>query len=63
MPGTTTGLALLMVNVTGAMSTGDYTTGNYTWLDLANTSGLSGSGAVLGGLLRGGHELHDVQQQ
>lgn len=49
LPGTTTGLALLMVNVTGATSTGDYTTGNYTWLDLANTSGLPAPGLYWAG--------------
>ena len=49
LPGTTTGLALLLVNVTGATSTGDYTTGNYAWVDLATTTGLPPPGLYWAG--------------
>ncbi|HEY1908389.1 MAG TPA: hypothetical protein VGG91_20230 [Myxococcaceae bacterium] len=48
LPGTTTALALVMVNVTGT-STGDYTTGNYAWIDLANVSGLPPPGLYWAG--------------
>ena len=49
LPGTTTALALLMVNVTGASSTGDYTTGNYAWIDLSGTPGLPAPGLYWAG--------------
>jgi hypothetical protein len=48
LPGTTTALALVMVNVTGT-STGDYTAGNYAWIDLSSTSGLPPPGLYWAG--------------
>jgi hypothetical protein len=43
LPGTTTALALVMVKVT-ATGTGDYTTGDYAWIDLSSVSGLPPAG-------------------
>jgi hypothetical protein len=49
LPGTTSALALVLANVTGVGSTGDYTVGDYTWLDLANNPSLPPAGRYWAG--------------